>query len=163
MNDDDRYEPVQLASRSNSVGFAQRTLRNLEHIEKSKKDGDDVYVVTQRIVSLLGLVTFPWHAGLSDHIKKQRLEDLAREGWPQWSISLGSADKLCDLLRHVRNALAHRRVSFSSDDRDGSKVDVTFEDAKRENALIDWRAKINSDDLLDFCRKFTSLVENVLG
>lgn len=57
---DDISERIQLASRSDSHGFAQRTLKNLEYIEKRRKAGDDVHVVTQRVLSLLGLVACPW-------------------------------------------------------------------------------------------------------
>src|SRR5262245_9494858 len=130
MDHDNSFEPKHLASRGDSVGFAQRTLRNLEYIEKSRQDGADVHVVTQRILSLVGLAAFPWHAGVSDHIKTRRLEELREEGWPQWTISVGSAETLDDLVRHLRNAIAHRRVHFSSDDREGGKVEVEFEDSK---------------------------------
>ena len=54
-----------LASRNESLGFAHRTLVNLEYIEQTRKaGGDKAHVVTQRVVSLLGLIIFPWAEGL---------------------------------------------------------------------------------------------------
>jgi hypothetical protein len=163
MDNDDNAESIHQASRNDSLGFAQRTLRNLEYIEESRQTGADVHVVTQRILSLLGLVAFPWHAGLSEHIKTQRLDALAQKGWPEWTISLGNTETLGDLVYHLRNAIAHRRVRFSSDDRKGREVEVAFEDARKENLPVYWRAQINGDDLLDFCRKFARLVDDAIG
>jgi len=151
------------ASRNDSLGFAQRTLRNLEYIEKSRTDGADVHVVTQRVLSLLGLVSFPWHAGLDDRIKRLRLDTLVQDGWPQWTIILGDAETLGALVHHLRNAIAHRRVYFSSDERNGGAVQIEFADAKKENAPVYWRAGINGDDLLCFCRRFADLVDDTIG
>lgn len=151
------------ASRNDSLGFAQRTLRNLEYIENSRNSGADVHVVTQRILSLLGLVSFPWHAGLDDRIKSQRLDTLVQAGWPQWTIILGDTETLGILVHHLRNAIAHRRVHFSSDERDGGAVQIEFADAKKEGARAYWRAGINGDDLLSFCRRFADLVDDTIG
>ena len=70
-----------LASRGESVGFAHRTLTNLRGIEQACTDGHDVHVVTQRVLSLLGVVVFPWADGVEQHIQKLRLEVLGK-GWP---------------------------------------------------------------------------------
>jgi len=45
-------------SRNHALTFAQRTRENLLHIERAAKAGDDVHVVTQLAISLLGLVVF---------------------------------------------------------------------------------------------------------
>ncbi|MEE9138320.1 MAG: hypothetical protein V3V07_07245, partial [candidate division NC10 bacterium] len=70
-----------LASRGDSVGFADRTLKNLRRIEQAYTDDHDVHVVTQRVLSLLGVVVFPWADGVEQHIQKLRLEVLGK-GWP---------------------------------------------------------------------------------
>jgi len=164
-NSDEDSEQIELASRSDSGGFAKRTLRNLEHIEKAHQAGDDkVHVVTQRVLSLLGLVAYPWMKDLGESIKIQKLSE---KEWPQWRISLdlpepgkAKTETLGDLARHLRNAVAHRRVNFSSDSPMGQEVEVTFEDAPN-NKPVNWQASINADDLLDFCRKFANLVINL--
>ena len=46
-------------SRNDALGFAARTKQNLLMIEKAFEAGEDVHVVTQLVVSLLGLVVYP--------------------------------------------------------------------------------------------------------
>jgi len=81
MVDRRRAEPEYRASRNDSLGFARRTLQNLNRIEEARQAGDDVHVVTQRVVSLLGLVAYPWEEGFDQSIKSQRLDTLAQDGW----------------------------------------------------------------------------------
>lgn len=163
MVDRRRAEPEHRASRNDSLGFARRTLQNLERIEEARQAGDDVHVVTQRVVSLLGLVAYPWEEGFDQSIKSQRLDTLAQDGWPTWSILEGSTETLGDLVHHLRNAVAHRRVRFSSDSRDPRDVEVEFTDARTKTARPHWRARISADDLLAFCRRFVALVDDTIG
>jgi len=156
-------EPEHRASRNDSLGFAQRTLRNLECIEAARHAGADVHCVTQRVISLLGLVAYPWEAGFDESIKSQRLDTLVQEDWPTWTIQRGSVETLGDLVHHLRNAVAHRRVWFSSDSLDPGDVDVEFSDARTKTARPHWRAKIGANDLLAFCRKFIELVDDTIG
>lgn len=157
-------EPRYVASRNESLGFAQRTLQNLDHIEQARKAGDDdVHVITQRTVSLLGLIVFPWLEGFDESIKSKELRTLEEEGWPSWSFLQGESKTLGDLLRHLRNAIAHKRLRFSSDSRDPEEVRIEFADAKSDEATAYWRAEISADALLDFCRRFVALVEDTIG
>jgi HEPN pEK499 p136 len=164
---DELSEPIQLASRSDSHGFAQRTLKNLEYIEKRRQADDDVHVVTQRVLSLLGLVAYPWEEGLDEYIRTADLDMLVQNGWPRWDITLGKEDTKTpgELAYHLRNAVAHRRVYFFSDSREGRDVEIKFEDAKKKNNVwtVYWRAQINADDLLSFCRKFARRMEDEAG
>ena len=151
-----------LASRGDSVGFARRTLTNLQRIEQAYTDGHDVHVVTQRVLSLLGVVVFPWADGVEQEIKKQRLEVLG-EGWPTWDIFLGESKTLGDLLRHLRNAVAHRRLRFTSDSRNPSIVSIEFWDRRKPRDPDHWGARISADDLKLFLEKFMDLVVNTIG
>ena len=49
---------------------------------------------------------------------------------------MGRADTLGELIRHVRNAIAHRRISFSSDSLDATDVEVTFEDFRKQELNV---------------------------
>jgi hypothetical protein len=115
------------------------------------------------VLSALGLVVFPWSAGFDDGLKELDYEQLVGQGWPTWTVSLGDVDTLGQLVRHVRNAIAHRRISFSSDDLDSTSVEIEFHDAPGEKAPANWRATIRADHLREFCLKFASLVEQKLG
>ncbi len=153
-----------LASRNESLGFAHRTLKNLRRIEKARTDDEDVHVVTQRVVSLLGVVVFPWAEGVEQNIKNRRLERLGQDGWPRWNIFLGESETLGDLLRHLRNAIAHRRLRFTSDSPDPRDVSIEFTDEpKSKNAKPGWGAEISADDLELFLQKFMELVDNTIG
>ena len=152
-----------LAPRGASLGFAQRTLKNLRHIEEAHANNQDVHVVTQTILSLVGLVVFPWAQGFDTNIRNLKYQILAEQGWPPWSISLGDADTLGQLTRHIRNAVAHRRIVFSSDSLDSGDVEIQFEDAPSETAPPNWRATIRADQLQIFCLMFAKLVDDTIG
>lgn len=151
-----------LASRGESVGFALRTLKNLRRIETAYTDDDDVHVVTQRVLSFLGVVVFPWMEGFEQNIKNLRLEGLGQKGWPRWDIFLGESKTLGDLLGHLRNAVAHRRLQFSSDSPDPSNVSIEFEDRRRGKHRPNWGARISADDLKLFLEKFMELVVDTI-
>jgi hypothetical protein len=152
-----------LASRATSLGFAQRAFRNLKHIEEGAIAGAEVHGITQTLLSVLGLVVFPWAEGIDATMKSSRYPLLVKAGWPAWNISLGNAKTLDDLVRHLRNAISHRRFTFSSDSPDGAEVTITFEDAKGDTAPVHWRASIEADQLRAFCLKFLALVDPTLG
>jgi hypothetical protein len=152
-----------LASRNTSLGFLQRTLRNLGHIEAAHSRGDKVHVVTQTVLSLLGLVVFPWAAGVDARVEELDYRTLVAQGWPAWRMSMGRADTLGELARHVRNAIAHRRISFSSDSLDTTDVEIMFEDARKASASPYWRATIRAHALRCFCVKFAELVDDTIG
>jgi hypothetical protein len=158
-----RAREKQLASRNTSLGFAQRTSRNLEHIAAAHSRGERVHIVTQTVLSLVGLVVFPWAAGVDASVKTLRYETLIQQGWPAWKIAVGRADTVGQLIRHLRNAVAHRRIAFSSDSLDAADVEVTFEDARGDNASPNWRASIRADALRDFCMNFARLVDDTIG
>ena len=151
-----------LASRGESVGFAHRTLKNLRRIETAYTDNDDVHVVTQRVLSLLGVVVFPWAEGVEQNIKKLRLEGLGPNGWPACDIFFGESQTLGWLLGQLRNAVAHRRLRFTSDSPDPSNVSIEFEDRRRGNPRSHWGARISADDLKLFLEKFMELVVNTI-
>lgn len=49
-----------LNPRSDALGLAERTRKNLFFIEAAFERGEDVHVITQVANSLLMLVVFPW-------------------------------------------------------------------------------------------------------
>jgi signal transduction histidine kinase len=124
-------------SRNQALVFALYTRQNLEFIERaSKSDENNVHVVTQIANSLLGLVVFLWEREFIRYTKELQLDDLVKDGWPRFEISKGECETLHQLVRHLRNAVAHGRIRFSSDSRDPNSVMIDIEDGKRTNRLI---------------------------
>ena len=136
--------------RNTLPGIAQRVQKNLAFITSARNMGADVHVVTQLLLSLLGLVIFPY-----EELRRQNryalseisLHELQSEGWPNWNFTISKSDSLGDLLFHVRNAISHRRLFFSSDSRALEDVEITFRDRKTSQAPDDWAAQIPAKDL----------------
>jgi hypothetical protein len=152
-----------LHPRDHALGFAQRTKKNLLHIEQARQAGRDVHEVTQLGTSLLGLVVFPRERHLDAHVRNLNWARLRAEGWPHWEISLGDCNTLGDLIYHLRNAAAHGHMTFSSDDPDLKSVEIEVEDYKPGASAPYWRASINGFDFREFCLRFISLVEETIG
>ncbi len=148
-------------ARNDALEFARRTRKNLEYIEESRVK--DVHVVTQLVNSLLGLVVFLKERQFVEHIKKLPLEKLMKDGWPQIRVTRGECNTLGDLVRHLRNAIAHGRLKFSSDSRNINEVDIRVEDYKRGQSTPCWCAMLNAGDLREFCAKLVDLLEDTTG
>lgn len=148
---------MELASRNESLGFAERCRKNLTFIEQAKQSGHDVHVVTQIITSSLGLIVFPWEYKADRKIRGTALSTLHESRWPMWTETIPSKG-LGQLIKNIRNAIAHGNVQFSSDDREASNVVVTF---KSKNG--DWQATMAAHDLKHFCLRFIEFIEDTIG
>ena len=146
------------ASRNEPLEFAKRTWKNLRHIETAKETGADVHEVTQLACSLLGLIVFPWEKDLVKKVSALKLENLTQNGWPRWEVCLGNCETLGQLIKHLRNAVAHGRMVFSSDSTNLRDVTFTVEDYYK-GKKDPWCAHIRANDLRAFCLKFVRLLE----
>jgi hypothetical protein len=149
---------MNLLSRNQPLGFAERTRKNLVALEAAAIEGKDVHLVTQVATSLLGLVAYLQEKKVSAAVERHTLEELATLGWPKWNISLGTCTTLGELAKHLRNSIAHGRLSFSSESRVLAEVAVEFEDCKWDATKPYWRASLRGDQLRDFCMRFITLV-----
>jgi hypothetical protein len=162
-----RDHQFDLASRSSVEGFLQRTIRNLEWmLVQQKAERANVHLGTQLTLSMLGLFVFPdADEDLKNHLETFSLRELTAKGWPDWDISLdkptrpkGKTTSLGTLLWHVRNALSHRRLTFSSESLELSEIQFQFQDAPNKSGQINWEAHICGPDLLEFCRRLAELI-----
>lgn len=162
-------EQRKINSRNEALEFARRTRQNLEFIEiaaKGRSDGD-IHVVTQLTLSLLGLLVFPKEKLLLNEINRRQLADLSKQGWPMWVITRDEPKKptrtLGSLLRHVRNAVAHGRISFTSDSPRIEEVGLLVEDKyERKDPEPYWCAEIDAPDLRIFCLRFLDLIDDTI-
>ena len=153
--------------RNDALEFAARTRRNLSFIEEQAANGAHVHVVTQLAVSLVGLIVFPKEKLLLSSTKKKTILAMNAEGWPVWHITKDEAKyrtaTLYDIVRHLRNALAHGRLQFTSDSPQITEVAVIVEDKETGHSETDWRAEITAEDLRLFCYKFIDFIEDSIG
>ncbi len=145
-----------LPSRNDVLGFALRTRKNLDFVLEASKRDEDVHTVTQLANSLLGLLVFLHEGPLDKQIRRMQMSHLESKGWPTWEFRAGSSKSLGDHLRHLRNAIAHRGIKFSTESRE--LKDVLFVMADQDN----WHVAISGDRLHHFCLKLCALVEETL-
>jgi|SRR5579862_4632076 len=148
-----------LRPRNHPLGFAARTWKNLEFIENAFEAGEDVHVVTQLVVSLLGLVVFPRERRFNMDALRVTLDDLEAGGWPSWSVEVGHVKTLNDVVRHLRNSIAHGRIHFTSESRRLHEVVLIAEDVDPSTGRTVWKASMAGDDLRKFCRHLSALLE----
>ena len=152
-------------TRNSTLGFALRTRKNLDFVKDAFENGEDVHVVTQLVLSLLGLIVVPWEhkdtkVKVQQSLKKVVLKDLTDKEWPVWDVKTGKKPKtLYQLIHKLRNAVAHSDYKFEGDpdSRLLSEVVITVSDGSY------WRAEINGQDLYQFCLRFARHIEDVLG
>jgi hypothetical protein len=154
---------MKYVSRNYALGFAERTRKNLRAIENAYDRHEDVHVVTQLATSLLGLLVFPREKLFMDSVNHLKISTLLQSGWPRWEITVGSSVTLGDLVRHVRNAVTHGHMTFSSDSRNMDEVQIEFEDYKRGEDKPYWVARIGATDLRSFCLQFIDLLDQTVG
>lgn len=144
------FEPV--------LDIMRRTMANLAFIERHKAEGGP-YEVTQLINSFLGALAHPWEKlGPSLDIS---LEEAAAQGWPipGTDPSVGAAPaSLAELIRWLRNGVAHGNLSFLPDGRGEIKA-IQIDNFNRGRRT--WRATITVADMRLLLHRFVALIEEV--
>jgi hypothetical protein len=153
---------MRYTSRNDTLGFAFRTRKNLNYVVDAYARGEDVHVVTQLAMSLLGLIVYPKERQLVKRVESLKLRDLEADGWPRWNIEAGHSETLGEFMRMLRNAIAHGHVLFSSEGREMEDVAIVFENHTKFSEVT-WRASIDSLGLKIFCDRFIRLIEDVVG
>jgi hypothetical protein len=140
--------------------FAQRTLKNLEFIEVAVKQEPNaqVFEVTQLINSTLGLLVFPQQRFL-DNIPKIPLQELRSDGWPIPTMAdpLPRGDNLRELVRCLRNGIAHCNLEFISDGQ--ALIGFRIWNCVNGSRTKNWEACLRLHELREFTRKFIALLQ----
>ncbi len=97
--------------------FISRTEKNLRAIEKLSQEGESVYEVTQLINSLLGLLVYP-RERFFETIPEITWETMIKQGWPLPSGEKAQVSDLKQLIRYMRNAVAHFNIELITDENE---------------------------------------------
>ncbi len=153
--------------------FALRTRKNLDALDALAENGRDVYEVTQLINSMLGLLVFPQQEYV-DKIPKTLLAELAKSGWPIPKVRGGfkQVENLNQLVRYLRNAVAHFNIKFLGDGQNNISVVRVWNmvPAKDENGKVlrnndgsavekkNWEAELGVAELRGIADRFIDLL-----
>lgn len=154
-----------LESRSLSTGLAQRTIKNLQFMQRAHESGDDVHIVTQVVNSVLSLLVFPvekekmfFEAFASVRLDQPPDFNAVQKALPDFpalpSLTVRQFTGCKNVRRffmRLRNAIAHRRIGFSSESHDLNEVIITLTDVDRQKA-VEWDISLSAHDLLSLCR-----------
>jgi hypothetical protein len=134
--------------------FAWRTRKNLETIDRLHAEGQETYEVTQLVNSTLGLIVFPEQEWFN-HIPTTPLEQLRREDWPIPRV-VGSFPQVTDfqqLMRYLRNAIAHFNIRFIGDGRKEIHLLSVWNTDPRTKRKT-WEAELSVADLRKIAERF---------
>jgi hypothetical protein len=136
-----------------------RTMHNLQFIE-AHAGVDGPYEVTQLINSFLGALAHPWEAYRHDLITVP-LAEARVAGWPAVAKERQSdrePDSLGDLVRLMRNALAHGNVEFLPD----SSAEIrALRLWNTDRGRRTWGAIVTIADMRFFLTRFVALAEEL--
>jgi hypothetical protein len=138
------------------VDFAKRTKHNLDRIRQMKQGDETVYEVTQLINSMLGLLVFP-KENFYENIPRIPIDELERKGWiiPKVIGSFPQVTDLRELIRYLRNAIAHFNLEFYNEGTDEIKGIMVW-NYKKDS--INWKAKLTIQELESITEKFLKLI-----
>lgn len=153
-----------LQSRNGSLGFARRTIKNLDFIKNSAGQSD-VHLVTQVINSLLGLLVFPYEdeenplsevlpkaAFTSSQLSDVRDKLVSLLPIPSLKVEMfGRCKDVSDFFRRLRNAIAHKYIVFGSNSRSLPEVVVFLKD-RIPGCPYDWEISMTARDLESLSR-----------
>jgi HEPN pEK499 p136 len=98
-----------------TLDIMRRTMRNLSFIEQHATNNGP-YEVTQLINSFLGALAHPWES-LKSELNSISIADAKSQGWPIPKAERATdhaQTTLGDVIRLLRNGLAHGHISFVS-------------------------------------------------
>jgi hypothetical protein len=139
--------------------FARRTKANLTAIECLRANGQEVYEVTQLVNSMLGLLVFPQQEFV-DRIPETPLEQLRQDGWPVPEVRghFRQVSDLRQLIRYLRNAVAHFNVYFLGDGERQIRVLRVWNE--NPSGKKTWEAELSVDDIRGIAERFIALLES---
>lgn len=137
--------------------FACRTRANLRVLRLLRDQGGEVYDVTALINSMLGLLIFPQQAYV-DSLPEVPLDRLLEQGWPAPRVigSYPQVRSLRELVRYLRNAIAHFNIEFLSSN--GTIDGIVVWNVEPRTSKTTWKASLSLHDLDVISQRFVELL-----
>jgi HEPN pEK499 p136 len=137
----------------------RRTMQNLQFVEAHKGPAGP-HEVTQLLNSFLGALVHPWEAFRNDLSGKSLAEAVAT-GWPHIAKERRSdrdPESLSDLVRLMRNAIAHGNLEFLP----GSTGDIrALRIWNNDRGRRTWGALLTVTEMRAFLECFVNLAEEL--
>jgi hypothetical protein len=154
----------ELLDRGTIAGFAQRVRKNTDFLVNAFEGGEDVHIVTQFVLSLLGLIIFPYEEmKRRDSFSTKTMKELQEEGWPKFAVIRGQEFKdLHELVKHLRDAVSHYQIEFKPENaRHLESITIILGRPRGRNDSR--RTSINGEMFCAFVRKFSQYIESLVG
>ena len=140
--------------------FAHRTQQNLKLIEQEKSKGNEAYEITQLINSCLGLLVLPQQRFM-ESIPETPIIELEQDGWaiPKVTGQFPQVQNLRELIRYLRNAIAHFNIEFLSDYEKEIQSIKVWNKSGGKTGKTTWEATLGLKELKSILFKFTELLD----
>jgi HEPN pEK499 p136 len=132
-----------------------RTMVNLRFIKEHQRAGDTVFEVTQLVNSFLAALVSPWSE--NESFWNISVADAEKAGWPHISSddpSLFQPRTLGELIKEMRNALAHGNIAFNGKSDIEDMTLSTFHPPAFKDQK--WRVTIAVSDLEKMLERFAA-------
>jgi hypothetical protein len=138
----------------------RRTIANLEFVE-AYATLNGPYRTTQLLNSLLGALAYPWEQFYDHPAMKLSVAEAIEQGWPKVNKERAGdlePDHLSDLVRLLRNGIAHGNVAF----RPGPNGEVAGLRIWNESrGKRNWGTALSTEALRSFLFCFAKLAEQL--
>lgn len=138
----------------------RRSMANLAFVE-ARATPDGPYEVTQLINTFLGALAHPFEA-MRDDLMVLPLTQAVALGWPainREDASDREPASLGDLIRLMRNAMAHGNIEYLSDDN-GQIHALRVQNTHPQTGGRMWGAVVKVADMRRFLTLFVDLIEH---
>jgi hypothetical protein len=137
------------------IDFVKRTKSNLDFIEQQ----NNTFGVTQLINSLLGIIVLPKEKNIKI-IPNLSFDELLDDGWelPQITINQYKINKLRDLIRVLRNSVAHFNLEIRANENE-EIIGIRFYN-KNKRKKITFSAEYSLANLKKFIEKYILILSS---
>jgi hypothetical protein len=139
----------------------RRTMCNLRVIEEQATRYGP-YEITQLVNSFLGALAHPWERFKTD-LEAMTIDDAEAQGWPVIAKERDTdydPQNVGDLLRLMRNGIAHGNIAFLPNDRAEIRA-IRLWNTNPQTRQRTWGAVITVDTMRELLEQFVELAEQL--